>query len=169
MSWDTARNKKHWSQRFLRLHSFTGYVVAQAIILGFLLYRVSTNGIDSTPAYDDALFWGTVVLMAILFLIPAAVLGIFDGATRVIGKPLLVGLAAILLVLFTVLWIVPWVALWTSAEELCLMYCGPPETDIPSMSEYLGALVGAELALLSEFLLAMMISLCARWWLWLTG
>jgi len=158
------RTEERRAERFLRPLPTIAYVLAQFIAAGFWTYRISSNGIDPTPAYDDAPE-GIVIIMAYLFLLPAIVLGMFDGAVRVIGVPMLVILEAVLLILFTLLWIVPIAALFTSTEELCLMYCGPPETDIPSLNEYLGVLAGVELALVCELLVAVSISTFAKRWL----
>jgi hypothetical protein len=161
---EEQRVEKRRMGRFLRLLPTIAYVIAQAIAVGFWIYRISNNGIDPTSAYDDAPE-GIVLIMGFLFLLPTIVLGMFDRAVRVIGVPMLAVLEAVLLLLFTLLWIVPIAALFTSTEEICLMYCGPPEKDIPTLAQYLAVLVGIEIALVGELLMAMGISLISRWWL----
>lgn len=152
------------TERLLQRLPTIAYVLAQVIALGFWTYRISSIGIDPTPAYDDAP-GGIVLIMGFLFLIPTIVLGMFDGAVRVIRVPMLVILEAVLLLLFTSLWIVPITALFTSAEELCLMYCGTPEKDIPTLAEYIAVLAGIEFALVGELLVAMGILQFSKWWL----
>lgn len=138
------------------------YVVAQMIVVGFWAYQILTNGIDRTPEYDDLSVSVILTMLAFVLLIPAFVFGLLDGVARLFGPSLIRILLALLLILFTGLLIVPMEAFFTSPVEMCFMFCGPPETDIPSMNEYLGTLVGVEFALLLELLLATTIPLLAK-------
>jgi hypothetical protein len=140
----------------LRSAPIASYVLAQLIVVGYWVYRVSEYGVDPRPDTDADLI-GAFLITAIPALPPAVVLGMFDAAARHLDYPLLKALDALLIALLALVWIVPIQWAWLSVDWDMF-----GSIDIPTWSDYIGVLIGAELGLVLLVLVSVTVRLILR-------
>lgn len=146
----------------LRLAPIASYALAQIIVVGLWAHMVSEEGVAPQPEYGPGLLhpflvtavW--IVLMAI-FIVPfGAFFGAVDAAARRSRRPLLqallLGLDALLIVLFALVLIVPFGGALLYFQSCDGYTC---VSNTPGWPEYIGVLVGAELGLVMLVVVSM--------------
>lgn len=135
----------------LRLVPAAGYVGAQVILVIAWIRWLKTIGVGEPLLKIDGLI--NFLIVALATWIPAAFLGILDGIARVLNYLVLRILIAILLILFTGYWITMMGHMSLDTTD----FYGR-QSDVPSLQEYVGVLIGMELALALEWVIGVIIS-----------